>query len=204
MKRLSKKKRLVILLAPVALWILTLGIHIELSVESESQQPSGYTWEDFSNGTASIAIDGYVSGDSRVKYGIPYLFHISKEKFPGGLHLIIHSAKATKGDTISITDLRITHSPKQSYSLVQPEKPIEASFEDPSNRGKEGGHKSYNALCVDFDQTVKHCSSFEAYIKGDIRHKEGSEHFERKLKIKYIRKRAIFPGWVDLLLSYAF
>jgi len=203
MKRFSKRTRLIIFLAPICLWILTLGIFIEMNVHSESQQPSGYTFEDFNNGTASISIYGNVSGNSRVIHGIPYLFHISRDVLPNGLYLTFHSAKAAKGDIISITDLRITPSQEESYILVQPEKPIEASFEFSGNRGKEGGHKPYYLVYVNFLDTIKHHSSFEAYIKGDIHHKEGSEHFDLILKIKCIRKTYIYPGWFALALSSA-
>jgi len=204
MKRLSKKKRLIILLAPVGLWILTLGIHIEMSVESECQQPSGYTFDDFNNGTASMCISGYLARNSRVLHGIKYLFTISTDELPSGLHILIRSAKADKGDIVSITDLRITHSPEESYILVHPERPTEASCVVYSDSGTKYGHPPHYQIMIDFPKAVKHRSSFEVYIKGSIHHKEGSEHFEQKLKTKYIRERTILPGWYVLALRYAF
>ena len=202
-KRLSKKKRRVIILTPLCLWILTLGIHIELNVDSECQQPPGYTFEDFENGTASVCIYGYLTGNGWGKYGIPLLFRISTDKLPSGLYLVFQSAKAAKGDVISITDLRVTHSPDKSYVIVQPEDPVEDSFDYFDPRGKEYGRPHYS-VNIDFSQTIRHRSSFEAYIKGTIQHKEGPEHFEQELKIRYIRKRVVLPGWVDLVLSIGF
>ena len=162
-----------------------------------------YAWEDFDEGTASIYISAYLTGSPLTRHGIPFLFHILKDEFPTGLCLIISSAKAAKGDIVSIVNLSITHSPKNSYSLVQPEKPRETSLEFRSNHGKEGGRKPYYLVQINFPEVIRHRSSFEVFIKGDILRKDGPEPFEQTLKLKYIRNIYIYPGWFALLLMSA-
>lgn len=200
----SKRNCLVIFYLFLFLWVVTLGIHIEMDGDSECQQPVGYTSKDFKNGTASMTIYAYLNVYTSVTKGVPYLFSVSSDKLPNDLHLVFSSDKATEGDVVSITYLRITHNPKESYILVPSEKPIKASFDFYDDRGSDLGYKPHYTASIPFFKTIKYRSSFELHIKGEIQRKEGIEQFDQKLKVKYIRNRAVYPGWFMLYLRCAF
>jgi hypothetical protein len=195
----TMKKFLFFLIIP-ALWIITLGVHVEHNVNSNFNYPEGNAWNQFESGAVVFYVNTWLGGTHRSIFGIPYLLYINEDVPPYCLNFTFTAKTNIKYSQIVIDQINIEYDDGSAKTFL-PSTENKVLIFELDERGKDRGKTPYYRVHTSFCDLITSRSSFKATVIGKYKYDSINTDYKQTIRVEYRRESHIYPGWIALALK---
>ena len=195
-----KRKHLLILAGVLlGLWVLTLGIFHERTLDCEFHVASGDAWAAFENGDEIFYPNTWIDAGNHRTIDIPYLIHSVTDRPPYGLSFCFTATVEQQVKSLTIESINVEYDGGPVATAVDKQHAQTSTF-DLDDRGAERGEKPYLRASFSFSDRVARRDSFWATIAGSYTSGDATIPYKTRVRVNIRDEKYWYPGWRGLVI----
>jgi len=183
----------------LGLWVLTLGIFHERTLDSDFHVDSGDAWAAFENGDETFYPNTWIDADNYQTIGVPYLIQSVTDRPPYGLSFCFTANVEQQVESITIDSINVEYDGGQ-YAVTIDQPNAKTSTFDLDERSVELGETAYSRANFSFSDCLFCRDSFWATIVGSYTKGDATIPYKTRVRINIRDETYWYPGWMGLVV----